>query len=708
MLMEQGVGLLSSKMETRLKAAPDLRLLLELEPAPRVFFRNLADLVLRRPLPPNPGTSKPGRFWTDVFVPTGLPWGSFIESMLLHLALISVVATVGQSWVRQEQIRREIEHKAFLSYYMPSETFPTNRSRPPEQARPKRERNLERRSATRVAREQAKTELKPPDVRLDRDARLNSIANSASVRTPLFAPKLPQPMVPAGPTAVVAPAPEVSQATGRRSELPPLSVVAPAPTVGGLLSGRAVAAPNAAVVAPPPSLRSAIGKSGGANLGNSEVVAPSPGVSVREQRNSRTALASLGPGATVVPPPQSVTGAAGGRVTSGLVALVVPPPPSVAGTGSRKGSALSSGAQIVPPPQSLGSSGSLANGRVSSGLIALVVPPPPSVLGAGRSGGSAKFSPLAGSQVVPPAPTVTSVGTRGGSGRGNSLSDTGSQVVPPPQALNGSGGVAHGRGSTALGERVVPPAPTVTNAGTRGGSGMGGSLSGVGSQAVPPPQSINGSGGVANGRMGSGLGSQAVPPAPGVSGTGGSSARQMSAILGTGAQPVPPPPSPVEGGANGPGSGTTAAMDTNQAIPPPAMDNSSDPATIELPVRVIGLALALPTSSYFSNYEVFIAERRLKKGGSELIKLVSVSLPYQPRLSEYGVDNSKVYKLHVTRDPSCDESLLQMTWPEEIGPPPEPPLGTSTPAPGPGNGHDKLPCYRTTADEYWRALSGNR
>jgi len=693
-------------METRLKAAPDLRLLLELEPAPRVFFRNLADLILRRPLPPDPAKSKPGRYWTDVFVPTGLPWGSFIESLLLHLALISVVATVGQSWVRQEQIRREIEHKVYVAYYMPSKTFPTNRSRPPEQDRPKPEHKSQRKSPTRVAREQAKTEVKPPDVKLDRDRRPDSIANSASARTPLFAPKLPQPTLPAGLTSVVGPAPEVSQATGRRSEQPLSSVVAPSPTAGGLSSGRTVAAPNAAVVAPAPSLRSATGKSGGVNLGNSQVVAPSPDAGVREQHNSRTGLASLGSGATVVPPPQSVTAASGGRVTSGLVALVVPPPPVVAGTGSRKGSALSSGAQVVPPPQAFGTSSSVAGGRVSSGLIALVVPPPPSALGTGRSGGSGQVGSLSGSQVVPPAPTVANVGTHAGAGRGNSLSDAASEVVPPPQAVRGSGGVGTGRGSAGLGTAVVPPAPTVANAGSRAGSGMGSSLSGTGSQIVPPPQSITGTGSVGNGRMGSGLGSQAVPPAPVVSGTGGSEARQLSATLGTGAQPVPAPPS-GEGGANSPGSGSAAAMDANQAVPPPpAIDTSSDPATIELPVRVIGLALALPTSSYFSNYEVFIAEKRLKKGGSELIKLVSVSLPYQPRLSEYGINNSKVYKLHVTRDPSCDESLLQMTWPEDKGPPPEPPLGTGTPPTGPGN--NKLPCYRTTADEYWRALSGNR
>ena len=83
-----------------------------------------------------------------------------------------------------------------------------------------------------------------------------------------------------------------------------------------------------------------------------------------------------------------------------------------------------------------------------------------------------------------------------------------------------------------------------------------------------------------------------------------------------------------------------------------------------MPLRLIGLAMALPNSTYFSNYEVYIAERRLRKNLTELVKLVYVYLPYQRRLSDYGVDNSKVYKLLVSRDRSCDESLIQMTWPE--------------------------------------------
>ena len=142
--------------------------------------------------------------------------------------------------------------------------------------------------------------------------------------------------------------------------------------------------------------------------------------------------------------------------------------------------------------------------------------------------------------------------------------------------------------------------------------------------------------------------------------------------------------------------------------PPPVVDNPSAPVAQELPVRLIGLALALPNSSYFSNYEVFIAERRLSKDASQLIKLVYISLPYQRRLSEYGLNNSRVYKLRVTRDPTCDETLLQMTWPQTAEPHPDSQYSTDPPALTPNKGNSMLPCYRTTADDYRRALSRAR
>ena len=209
----------------------------------------------------------------------------------------------------------------------------------------------------------------------------------------------------------------------------------------------------------------------------------------------------------------------------------------------------------------------------------------------------------------------------------------------------------------------------------------------------------------------SSAGLQVVPPPPSVedAGTSTGGSGRVGSLSSAGLHVVPPPPS-VEDAGNSAGGGHLTAMDIPPAVappPPPVIDNPRGPATQELPVRVIGLALALPSSSYFSNYEVFIAERQLSKDESQLIKLVYVSLPYQRRLSEYGLNNSRVYKLRVTRDPTCDETLLQMTWPE-TDPRPGSQYSTDSPALSPSDRNGMLPCYRTTADDYRRALSHSR
>jgi hypothetical protein len=210
------------------------------------------------------------------------------------------------------------------------------------------------------------------------------------------------------------------------------------------------------------------------------------------------------------------------------------------------------------------------------------------------------------------------------------------------------------------------------------------SLSSTGLQVVPPPASVQGAGSSAGGG-------------------------RVSSLSSTGLQVVSPPAA-VQGAGNSGTGGRAMAM----SIPPvvtspsrPVIDNSRGPVTEEMAIRLIGLALALPSSSYFSNYEVFIAERRISKVASQLIKLVYVSLPYQRRLSEYGLSNSRVYKLRVSRDRTCDESLLQMTWPETD---PHPGSQSSTDSPGlsPNDRNGMLPCYRTTADDYRKALSRGR
>src|SRR5689334_15027134 len=78
-------------------------------------------------------------------------------------------------------------------------------------------------------------------------------------------------------------------------------------------------------------------------------------------------------------------------------------------------------------------------------------------------------------------------------------------------------------------------------------------------------------------------------------------------------------------------------------------------------VRLVALALALPRSSFFSSYEVFVAETDIGHDEWSLIKLVFTFLPYQPRLSESGFDYSVVHEVSAWRDPGCDETVAQLT-----------------------------------------------
>lgn len=196
-----------------------------------------------------------------------------------------------------------------------------------------------------------------------------------------------------------------------------------------------------------------------------------------------------------------------------------------------------------------------------------------------------------------------------------------------------------------------------------------------------------------------------MPPPPSVGGGGGNSAgggRGSGTALG-GSQVAGPPASSQVASNFGGGGGPAAANIPSHAAPPtpPQPTDAAHEPGQEVPVRLIGLAFFLPGSSYFSSYEVFIAERRLKKGDTQLIKLVYKFLPYQRRLSEYGLNASGVYKLMVRRDPSCDETLLQMSWHQTNQTAPEVLANTA--------GHtEALPCYTTSADDYRKALKPSR
>ena len=640
--MDKGSGLLTYNSTTYLKAQPRLRLLIEWESPYRVFLRNLADVFLFRSVPEIPVTARRGRFWSDVFVDSGLPWWGLLESILLHTLAMTAMWSLSEVWTTQERLTPRRNFQSYVSYYTPPASFPALGGSPSRvRSRPRRRNDRpgtglaghRGRSASNPSRRK-RAESERRDVAADIPAS-SAIADSDTRRLHLTAPARVAPG-----SIVLPPPPAVSQATSRGLGLPGTGVVAPPPQIGAVSSRNGVAGSIAAIIGPPPKVETSMRNVGDIAIGRSKVVEPSPQLPMSARTLSGTERANLGNASvSVVPPPPSVQhfgGVAGGRV----------------------GSFSRSGAQVVPPPPSVQSAGnSPGSGRTNSlsGAGMRVIPPPPSVQGAGNSPRSGRMNSLpgAGMQVIPPPPSVQSAGNSPGSGRVNSLSGAGAQVVPP--------------------------SPSVQGAGNSPGSGRMNSLAGVGAQVVPPPPSI--------------------PGAENSTGNGRLSSLSSGGPQGEG-------PSTQERGTSP--SGAPGATDIHETVPPqPVKENGLGPGTEELSLRLIGPALSLPSSSYFANYEVFIAERRLKKDQLQFIKLVYESLPYQRRLSEYALNSTKVFRLRAKRDQSCDESLLQMTWPEG-----DPHPGSQYSADSPGlsasDRNNMLPCYRTTADDYRKAISRGR
>lgn len=132
-----------------------------------------------------------------------------------------------------------------------------------------------------------------------------------------------------------------------------------------------------------------------------------------------------------------------------------------------------------------------------------------------------------------------------------------------------------------------------------------------------------------------------------------------------------------------------------------------DPKKEPMRLRLVALAWNHPRSSFFSSDEIFIAEKELDKNETRLVKLVYEFLPYQPRLSEFGLDYMMLHELRAVRDASCDETLEQII----VGPlgdwrQAQSQLKYSTDAPPLNLSRPKshLQCYVTSADDYSRPL----
>jgi hypothetical protein len=124
------------------------------------------------------------------------------------------------------------------------------------------------------------------------------------------------------------------------------------------------------------------------------------------------------------------------------------------------------------------------------------------------------------------------------------------------------------------------------------------------------------------------------------------------------------------------------------------------PKKAPMRVRLVAVALALPSHSFFSSHEVLVAETEIAHEEWSLIKLVFTFLPYQPRLSESGFDYSVVHEVSAWRDTNCDETVAQLT--ARSLPTRHEPMIYSHDAPREDldRRHIPLPCYQTNADGY--------
>jgi hypothetical protein len=117
-----------------------------------------------------------------------------------------------------------------------------------------------------------------------------------------------------------------------------------------------------------------------------------------------------------------------------------------------------------------------------------------------------------------------------------------------------------------------------------------------------------------------------------------------------------------------------------------------------LSVDVLGPAVPPAPSSFFASSEIFVAEAKLTRQESRLIKLVYDFLPYQRRLSEYGPNYPEIVNLRALRDPTCDESVAQLISTADSNVSQTVRTHVST-----VEETQRVPCFRTTAVDFRRA-----
>jgi TonB family protein len=215
----------------------------ELEPRFRVFWRNLADLLLRREPPLLETTSEPIPVPPETFIETGLGARHYLESYGYHIAFVVVVYFVSTSpfFNRPVQLKSPFENTTVRQYPL-SEYLPPLNTGSRGEAKP-------RKGAPKLAKQEIlsvpanpdnnhQTIVTPPKVKLEHDVPLPNIVawtnipgqpiaassrQMSQLKLPQFAPQVVEPsadvsklksrnqVTPLAPQTVVEPTADVSQ-----------------------------------------------------------------------------------------------------------------------------------------------------------------------------------------------------------------------------------------------------------------------------------------------------------------------------------------------------------------------------------------------------------------------------------------------------------------------------------------------------------------
>jgi TonB family protein len=359
----------------------DLRppvLLCELEPWPRVFFRNLGDLLLRRQPPPVQTTAQPVALRPGYFIRTGVDASCFAESYAGHIVITIVIYLLCTLpfFNRAPKFQPPFENTT-VRYYPVSEYLPPINTASEAPVKP-------RHGAPKLAKQEIlsvppqpdnnhQTIVTPPKVKLGRDVALpNIVAWTPVPAQPIAASARPvsQLEVPQFDPQVVAPTADVSQLKSKL-QLPTL--------------------PQPSVVEPPLSPDQLKLQKGELNMAQLQPQVAAPKLPLAPQRASGVGDS----GAKNVPPPANVQDLPASQGQGQLIALGLSPAdvrgPITVPSGNRSGEFHASPAGKPDAPGTpnvvgAGNHASGGNGRgVRNGLppgIMVGAPPPGAVTSA--------------------------------------------------------------------------------------------------------------------------------------------------------------------------------------------------------------------------------------------------------------------------------------------------------------------------------------